>query len=120
MGGGIVLQNLIGAGDEWAAASMFYGNVRPGTPSDAPTTASTFDYTSKISAPLLGSFGARDNSIKAEDVRAAFARMGQPHAVKIYDEAGHAFFDDERESYVASAATDAWARTLAWFHRYLG
>jgi carboxymethylenebutenolidase len=39
--------------------------------------------------------------------------------VKIYDEAGHAFFDDTRSSYVASAAADSWARTLAWFQKYL-
>lgn len=120
MGGGIVLQTIVAEPAAFDAASIFYGNVRPGTPSGAPTTASTFDYTSRLRTPTLGSYGGRDTSIKAEDVTAAFARMKQPHAVKIYDEAGHAFFDDERTSYVATAATDAWSRTLAWFHRYLG
>jgi carboxymethylenebutenolidase len=67
----------------------------------------------------MGSFGARDTSIKPEDVRAMFARLSAPHDVKIYDEAGHAFFDDTRSSYVPSAAADAWARTLAWFKTYL-
>lgn len=118
MGGGIVLQQIIDS-KAFAAASMFYGSVRPGTASTAPTTASTFDFTSRITTPLLGSFGARDTSIKAEDVTAMFARLSSPHAVKIYDEAGHAFFDDTRSRYVASAATDAWARTLAWFQQYL-
>ena len=98
---------------------MFYGSVRPGTDSKSPTTATTFDFTSRITTPLLGSFGARDTSIKAEDVQAMFARLTSPHAVKIYDEAGHAFFDDTRERYVPSAAIDAWSRTLAWFHTYL-
>ena len=41
------------------------------------------------------------------------------HDFKIYDEAGHAFFDDTRSSYVPSAAADAWTRTLAWFKKYL-
>jgi carboxymethylenebutenolidase len=118
MGGGIALQQIIDS-RAFAAASMFYGSVRPGTASDAPTTASTFDFTSRITTPLLGSFGARDTSIKAEDVTAMFARLKPPHAVKIYDEAGHAFFDDTRPRYVASAAADAWTRTLAWFHQYL-
>jgi carboxymethylenebutenolidase len=118
MGGGIVLQQIIDS-KAFAAASMFYGSVRPGTASTAPTTASTFDFTSRITTPLLGSFGARDTSIKAEDVTAMFARLSSPHAVKIYDEAAHAFFDDTRSRYVASAATDAWARTLAWFQQYL-
>ena len=118
MGGSIVLRSLIGS-TAFAAASMFYGDVRPGTRREEPTNVSTFDFTSKITTALLGSFGGRDTSIKPDDVSAMFARLGPPHAFKIYDEAGHAFFDDTRESYVASAAADAWTRTLAWFHRYL-
>jgi carboxymethylenebutenolidase len=118
MGGGLVLQEIIGR-TNFAAASMFYGNVRPGTPTADPTTAATFDYTAKITTPLLGSFGARDTSIKPDDVRAMFARLTVPHAFKIYDEAGHAFFDDTRASYVPGPAADAWTRTLAWYQQYL-
>lgn len=118
MGGGITLQSIIDS-KAFAAASMFYGNVRPGVGSKDPTTASAFDFTSHITTPLLGSFGARDTSIKAEDVQAMFSRLTSPHAVKIYDEAGHAFFDDTRKAYVPSAAADSWARTLAWFRKYL-
>ena len=118
MGGGIALQQIIDS-KGYAACSMFYGNVRPGTKSDDPTTPATFDFTGRITTPLMGSFGARDTSIKPDDVRAMFARLSAPHDVKIYDEAGHAFFDDTRSSYVPSAAADAWARTLAWFKTYL-
>jgi carboxymethylenebutenolidase len=118
MGGSIVLKQIIDS-KAYAAASMFYGDVRPGTKRGDPTTAATFDFTSRITTPLLGSFGARDTSIKPEDVTAMFARLTAPHAVKIYDEAGHGFFDDTRDSYVPSAAADAWARTLAWFGQYL-
>ncbi len=118
MGGGIALQQVIGA-NGYAAASIFYGSVRPGASSGDPTTAATFDYTSRITTPVMGSYGGRDTSIKPEDVEAAFARLTAPHDVKIYPEAGHAFFDDTRASYVPSAAADAWARTLAWFHTYL-
>ena len=118
MGGGIVLRSLIGS-PAFAAASIFYGDVRPGSTKVEPTTASTFDFTAKITAALLGSFGARDTSIKPGDVNAMFARLGPPHAFTIYDEAGHGFFDDTRASYVATAATDAWTRTLAWFQHYL-
>ncbi len=118
MGGGIVLKSIIDS-KGFGAASMFYGDVRPGTKRGDPTTASTFDFTSRITTPLMGSFGGRDTSILPDDVRAMFARLTVPHDVKIYDEAGHAFFDDTRASYVPSAAADAWPRTLAWFHRYL-
>ncbi|MGD0051947.1 MAG: dienelactone hydrolase family protein [Vulcanimicrobiaceae bacterium] len=118
MGGGLLLQELIGV-TNFAAGSMFYGNVRPGLASAAATTASTFDFTPRIHAPLMGSFGARDTSIKPEDVRSMFDRLLAPHDVKIYDEAGHAFFDDTRASYVAGPANDAWTRTLAWYQQYL-
>ncbi|HTW84297.1 MAG TPA: dienelactone hydrolase family protein [Candidatus Sulfotelmatobacter sp.] len=118
MGGSITLKEIIGR-TNFAAASMFYGSVRPGTASDAPTTASTFDFTKNVTTPLMGSFGARDTSIKPADVTAMFARLNVPHDLKIYDEAGHAFFDDTRERYVATAAADAWTRLLAWFQRYL-
>ncbi|HEY0394082.1 MAG TPA: dienelactone hydrolase family protein [Candidatus Elarobacter sp.] len=118
MGGGIVLQQIIDS-KAYDAASMFYGGVRPGTKPDDPTTPATFDFTSRITTPLMGSFGGRDTSIKPDDVRAMFRRLSVPNDVKIYDEAGHGFFDDTRSSYVASAAADAWTRTLAWFSRYL-
>jgi carboxymethylenebutenolidase len=118
MGGSLVLQEIIGR-TNFAAASMFYGGVRPGTANDAATTASTFDFTQRVTTPLMGSFGARDTSIKPDDVRAMFARLASPHDLKIYDEAGHAFFDDTRASYVAGPASDAWTRTLAWYQQYL-
>lgn len=118
MGGSIALKQTIGRSD-YAAAAIFYGDVRPGTPRDAATTGETFAYTSKIAVPVLGSYGARDTGIKADDVRAMFATLRAPHDVKVYDEAGHGFFDDTRSSYVASAAADAWTRTRAWFRKYL-
>ncbi len=118
MGGGITLEQIIGS-TIYGAAAMFYGSVRPGTASDAPTTVSTFDFTKQITTPLLGSFGARDTSIKPDDVREMFSQLTAPHDVKIYAEAGHAFFDDTRPRYVPGAASDAWSRTIAWFQKYL-
>jgi len=118
MGGGITIREIIGDND-YAAAVAFYGDVLQGTPKDSPVTTDTFAYAKKITTPLLGNYGARDPSIRAADVRMMFAQLSVPHDVKIYDEAGHAFFDDTRPSYVGSAATDAWTRTLGWLHRYL-
>ena len=45
---------------------------------------------------------------------------GKPVDVKIYPEAGHAFFDDQRAAYVATAAADAWTRLLAFAGAHLG
>lgn len=118
MGGGIALKQLIGT-TAYSAASIFYGDVRPGTPRDAPTTADTFAYTAKITAAVRGNYGERDTSIAAADVRSMFDRLKPPHEVNIYPEAGHAFFDDTRASYVPTVAADAWTKTLAWFGTHL-
>jgi carboxymethylenebutenolidase len=124
MGGAIALRQTVDRASTYQAASVFYGKVRYGTTgNDGPITAIALAYADEVGVPLLGSYGARDTSIKADDVRALRDRLAQlhkPHDIKIYDEAGHAFFDDTRSSYVASAAADAWTRTLAGFAHHLG
>jgi len=59
-------------------------------------------------ATLRDDVRARDTSIAPADVRTMFGLLR-----------AHAFFDDTRPSYVATAAADAWTKTLAWFRRYL-
>ena len=117
MGGAIALRQSVDS-QAYDAAAIWYGKVRLG-PSGGPPTEMSLAYADEIRVPLLGSFGARDSSIPVEDVRALQARLKVPNDVKIYENAGHAFFDDQRSAYVASAAADAWNRTLAWFARYL-
>ncbi len=123
MGGGITLRQTVDNAASFAAASIFYGKVRYGTTDDKGTiTPIALEYAADVGVPLAGSWGERDTSIKAEDVRALDARLtalGKPHDVRVYGEAGHAFFDDTRASYVASAAASAWTRTLAWFGQHL-
>ena len=106
MGGRIALSQAWRNPHPFDAASIFYGSVAEQRAQD-------------VTIPVIGSYGARDTGIPAADVRAFFAALKPPHEVKIYDEAGHGFFDDTRESYVPSAASDAWTRTLRFFHKYL-
>ena len=105
-GGSIALRQTWENPKAYDAASIFYGAVK----------GQLADF---VTIPVCGNYGARDTGIAPEDVRAFFAALKQPHDLRIYDEAGHAFFDDTRTTYVASAATDAWARTLAFFRKYL-
>jgi carboxymethylenebutenolidase len=106
MGGRIALIAAIDDGDRFAAVAPFYGPLK-----DVEPTA--------LRIPVCGSYGSRDTSIPAQSVRDFFAALAVPNDLKIYDEAGHAFFDDQRPSYVAAAAADAWRRTIAWFEKYL-
>ncbi|MBV9103305.1 MAG: dienelactone hydrolase family protein [Candidatus Eremiobacteraeota bacterium] len=106
MGGAIALRQTVGNAAGFSAASIWYGAVKDVDPT-------------KVRVPILGSYGGRDTGIPADEVRTFYAALPVPHDLKVYDEAGHAFFDDTRPSYVASAASDAWPRTLGWFRRYL-
>lgn len=107
MGGALTLVQAIDNGDVLAAAVPFYGAVADVDPN-------------KIHVPICGSYGERDTSIPPADVRAFRDKLRVPNDVKIYPEAGHAFFDDTRGAYVASAAHDAWSRTLTFFKEHLG
>ncbi|HEY2476454.1 MAG TPA: dienelactone hydrolase family protein [Candidatus Cybelea sp.] len=107
MGGRIALLASIDDAGTFSAVCPFYGALTDVDPA-------------KIQAPVCGSYGARDKSIPADGVRAFAAALHVPNDIKIYDEAGHAFMDDQRPSYVAWAASDAWARTIAFLGKYLG
>jgi carboxymethylenebutenolidase len=71
---------------------------------------------------VLGLYGSEDQSIPVEEVRQmeeAFAEAGITHEIQVYEGAGHAFFNDTRDSYDEDAAADAWPRTLEWFRTHL-
>ncbi|MFO0558675.1 MAG: alpha/beta fold hydrolase [Polyangiales bacterium] len=78
---------------------------------------------SKVSAPGLIFFGEHEGFFSVPDAR-HFAdeqsKKGIATELTVYPGAGHAFFNDTRpEAYNASAANDAWRKTLAHFGRYL-
>lgn len=111
MGGGLSLSTAAHHADLIGAAVAFYG--RPLTASD----------TVKLRVPVLGLYAEHDHGIPAEAVQAFEAEMEQqhiPHEVHVYPGTSHAFFNDTRpQIYAATAAQDAWQRTLAWFKQYL-
>jgi carboxymethylenebutenolidase len=106
MGGAIALRQALTNDDIFAADAVWYGRVAGTDPT-------------KIRMPILGNYGERDTSIPADEVRAFRKVLRAPNDIVIYPTSGHAFFDDQRSSYVAPAAQDAWRRTLAFFNKYL-
>lgn len=105
MGGRIAMQASIDERGTFCAVCPFYGPVETVDPH-------------AIDVPWCGSYGARDTGIPAASVRAFAVALRVPHDLKIYDAAGHAFLDDQRAAYVASAAADAWQRTLTFLKKY--
>lgn len=77
---------------------------------------------SRINTPLLGVFGGQDKAIPQGQVlafKAALEKRRLACEVYIYEDADHAFFNDERPSYNPTAAQDAWERTLAFLQKHL-
>ena len=99
------------------AAVSFYGGgiAAPEGPGGA---ASTIGRTSKIACPVLCLFGALDAHIPVEQTEAvdkALKDNGKDGEVVVYDDADHGFFCDQRASYHAGAAADAWERVKKLF-----
>ncbi len=78
---------------------------------------------SKLSAPVLGLFGEKDDFVPPDAVRSlesAIQAAGATIEAHIYPEVGHAFFNDSRlDVYNAAAAADAWTRTVGFLQQHL-
>ena len=101
------------------AAVAGYGPVGGARTPIQPRTAQ--DVAPELRCPLLGLYGADDASIPGDDVRAAAAAAraaGKQVSIVFYPGAGHGFHADYRPSYHKTAATDGWARMLAWLHSH--
>ena len=105
-----------------AAAASFYGGGVAG-PQGPGGKASTVGRTSGIRGRLLCLFGGKDAFIpldQVEAVRQALKEAGTDHEVVVYDDCDHGFFCDQRDSYDANAAGDAWERVKKLFSETLG
>ena len=101
------------------AAVAWYGPIK-GMPSAIQPT-NPGDIAADLHAPLLGMYGAQDNSIAVADVQAAAAKAkaaGKTVEIVVYPDAPHGFHADYRPSYRKADAEDGWTRMLAWFRTH--
>jgi carboxymethylenebutenolidase len=76
----------------------------------------------RLRAPLLGFFGADDQSIPpaaVHEMEATLKQLGKDVEVHVYDGAGHAFANPSGTNYRPEAAADAWKRTVAFLKEHL-
>jgi carboxymethylenebutenolidase len=76
----------------------------------------------RLRAPLLGLYGANDQSIPpaaVHEMEATLKQLGKSIEIHIYDGAGHAFANPSGTNYRPAAADDAWQRTVAFFKLHL-
>ncbi len=99
-----------------AAVSFYGGGIS--APEGPGGAASTISRTAKINCPILCLYGALDAHIPPDQtsaVEAALKAAGRDAEVVIYPDADHGFFCNERASYNAGAAADAWQRLTQLF-----
>lgn len=110
MGGGLSLSAAAEYPNWFGATVCFYG--RPLDERD----------TERLEVPALCLYAEHDHAIPLTQVQAFADRLAQsplPHQVHIYPNTQHAFFNDTRSVYQPEAASDAWQKMIAWFHRFL-
>ncbi len=98
------------------AAAAWYGPID--RPRSELQPKYPIDLAADLKCPVLGLYGAADQSIPVESVErmaAACKAAGKTCEIKVYPDTPHGFNADYRPSYRAEAAKDGWARMLAWF-----
>jgi carboxymethylenebutenolidase len=111
LGGGWSLQTALLFPGELDAMVMYYGQL---------VTADAELETLKM--PLLGFFGALDQSIPAlevRDFRERLRALGKDAQILIYSDADHAFANPSGGNYNEKAATESWAETLKFLDEKL-
>lgn len=91
---------------------------------DFPPTRPTspIDMVKDLSCPLLGLFGEEDPNPSpehADKLQAELEKHGKEYEMRMYPNAGHAFFADYRDSYRPVAAQDMWHRVMLFYHAHL-
>jgi carboxymethylenebutenolidase len=75
-----------------------------------------------ITVPIYLFYGGIDPFIpleRVQQIESRFRELGKKYRLKIYPNADHGFFCDERSSYERSAAADSWHELTQFFHRHL-
>jgi carboxymethylenebutenolidase len=111
LGGGWSLQTALLYPDALDAMVMYYGQVL----TDRERLAA-------LNVPILGFFGAEDDSIPVRDVRefrATLMDLGKIAEVLIMPGADHAFANPSGGNYNERAANEAWDTTLKFLERHL-
>lgn len=73
-----------------------------------------------LKKPILGIFGGLDKAIPKELVQRfgyALDELKKPHELHIFDDADHAFANEEREIHNPAAAAQAWEKTILFLDK---
>jgi len=105
------------------AGGAWYGKLvaSPNAPKTPLQPAMPIDIATKLTVPVLGLYGAKDQGIPVESVEAMRAELAKGRSrseIIVYPNSGHGFNADYRDSYNPTDAKDAWSKLNAWFKKH--
>jgi carboxymethylenebutenolidase len=112
LGGGLSFLTACRFSHDIAAAAPFYGMVLD----------EWIDAVKDITVPVYLFFGGADpfiSSDRIQQVKSRFQDLGKPYQLKVYPDADHGFFCNERSNYNPTAAADAWHELMQFFQQHL-
>ncbi|MBD2202711.1 dienelactone hydrolase family protein [Calothrix sp. FACHB-1219] len=112
LGGGLSFFTACYLSSEIAAAAPFYGMVLDEWLVEAKN----------ITVPIYLFFGGVDPFIPSDRIQQVESRLqelGKEYSIKVYPDADHGFFCNERYSYNPVAAEDAWRELTGFFRKHL-
>jgi carboxymethylenebutenolidase len=101
------------------AGAAWYGRIEGDK--NQLTPRNPIDLAGALKAPVIGLYGGKDTGIpvsSVEKMRTALTVVKDRSELHVYDQAEHGFNADYRPTYNKAAATDAWAKMLAFFKKY--
>lgn len=120
--GGRIVWMAAAANPKFKAGVAWYGRLM--TMVNEATPTHPHDIAEKLSWPVLGLYGGKDDGIGLDTVdemqtRLSFgSKASQASEFVIYPEAPHAFHADYRPTYRKEAAEDGFKRAIAWFKKH--
>jgi len=104
------------------AAVPFYGGGIGSVQASERTPKAPLEYADQLRCPVLLFFGDSDPFIpldEVERIKQRLAELKKSAETVVYPGAPHGFFCNERDSYRADAAKDAWQRLTQFFAQHL-
>ncbi|MCS6873088.1 MAG: dienelactone hydrolase family protein [Acidobacteriota bacterium] len=103
------------------AGAAWYGRVVSPSQTNPLQPKHPIDVASELKVPVIGLYGGKDAGIPLDGVRKMQEELkkGKSNSeIIIYEDAGHGFLADYRQSYNKQAAEDAWGKMIEWFKKY--
>jgi carboxymethylenebutenolidase len=112
LGGGLTFFTACKFSDQIAAAAPFYGMVLD----------EWIEAVKDITVPIYLFFGGQDpfiGSDRIQQIQSRLQALDKVYTLKVYPDAGHGFFCNERSDYNFMAAEDAWDKLIRFFDQHL-